>query len=513
MPKASRQSPSLKKRGRTGKRKTKEAGVKTEEGDDYDYTGEESDQSFGEEGDNLSDTDVSHRGRKRARSKTANSKDDRQRRATPVIAASLNSSSPSLDADSDYDEIGETKVDRGGNLLGGRQYKVPTFSLPNRGNMLFMFSKDPAALLGFRDSFVFLKKNPKLIKVHITDAEKGYLVQHNMLRSTFRTREVSVVTARSVYKQFGHRVLKKGRRGRDDYFYTGEVDEGDEGDYHSEDEGKHAADKQWSPVVVSGRNNLTSRTNKILAPAINDTNWMHHVALSIRNFNTQICEYRNENPSYYDVLTNVHQIPSAKQPLRLLYDISDKPVKKEKPSTQQPIEVPQAPASASSQPPLPASVQAAVPQQPSSQPPTMVQQSSGTMPMTSTPAAAATAVPTPPAVSMPPQVQQPQAPQQQQPPFTQPQMPQNQFAAQQAAMRQMQMQNPAMAAMYYQQMQQQAAAASRAGQPGPNNPMAQFHPQQRQMMMQGNNVFPPNASMAPMTSNPYQFMPPGGGTM
>lgn len=109
----------MKKRGRTGKRKTKEAGVKTEEGDDYDYTGEESDQSFGEEGDNLSDTDVSHRGRKRARSKTANSKDDRQRRATPVIAASLNSSSPSLDADSDYDEIGETKVDRGGNLLGG----------------------------------------------------------------------------------------------------------------------------------------------------------------------------------------------------------------------------------------------------------------------------------------------------------------------------------------------------------------------------------------------------------
>lgn len=118
---ASRHSPSLKKRGRTGKRKAKEAGVKTEEGDDYDYTGEESDQSFGEEeADNLSDTDVSHRGRKRARSKTANSKDDRQRRATPVIAASLNSSSPSLDADSDYDEIGETKVDRGGNLLGGK---------------------------------------------------------------------------------------------------------------------------------------------------------------------------------------------------------------------------------------------------------------------------------------------------------------------------------------------------------------------------------------------------------
>ncbi|KAI8878688.1 hypothetical protein K501DRAFT_227949, partial [Backusella circina FSU 941] len=124
--------------------------------------------------------------------------------------------------DSDHDASGEIKIDKHGNLKGDRQYRVPTFALPKRGGMLFMFSKDPAALLGFRDSFVFLKKNKKLQKVHISNEEKGYLVDENLLRSTFRTREISVVTARSVFKQFGHRIVKKGKKGRDDYYFTEE---------------------------------------------------------------------------------------------------------------------------------------------------------------------------------------------------------------------------------------------------------------------------------------------------
>ncbi|KAI7859103.1 chromatin remodelling complex Rsc7/Swp82 subunit-domain-containing protein, partial [Circinella umbellata] len=341
--------PKVKRKGRPPKKKTRDSTGKVEEVDDFEYTGEESDQSFGEEVDNLSDTDSVLRGKKRGRPKVSSVplKEERSKRQPGTPTAS--SASPSLDNESDYDEIGETKVDRGGNLLGGRQYKVPTFNLPNRGHMLFMFSKDPAALLGFRDSFVFLKKNPKLVKVHVTDAEKGYLVQHNLLRSTFRTREVSVVTARSVFKQFGHRVLKKGRRGRDDYYYTGEIDDAEFADDHSEEEvGKEGNEKSWSPFAVSGRNNLTSNSRRInttisnnataklsasatatTVPVINETNWMHHVALSIRNFNTQLCEYRRDNPSFFDLHTNVHQIPSSKQPLRLLYEMTEKPIKKE----------------------------------------------------------------------------------------------------------------------------------------------------------------------------------------
>ncbi|KAI9266627.1 chromatin remodelling complex Rsc7/Swp82 subunit-domain-containing protein [Phascolomyces articulosus] len=565
--------PKVKRKGRPPKKKTRETPGRLDEGDDFDYTGEESDQSFGEdEIDNMSDTDSVLRGKKRGRPKvTSTIKDERPKRQPGTPAASA---SPSLDTESDYDEIGETKVDRGGNLLGGRQYKVPTFNLPNRGHMLFMFSKDPAALLGFRDSFVFLKKNPKLVKVHVTDAEKGYLVQHSLLRSTFRTREVSVVTARSVFKQFGHRVLKKGRRGRDDYYYTGEVDDAEFADDHSEEEGKEGNDKSWSPFAVSGRNNLTSNnrrttttisssTTKLAAPVITETNWMHHVALSIRNFNTQLCEYRRDNPSFFDLHTNVHQIPSSKQPLRLLYEVTEKPIKKESNANQleestitntvtgQPSDpslgtvptetgattatvvgtqsipgkngevAPGALAPTTTTPPTTTtatmsstattSVNATtgVTQQPMnvSNPAVPSTATIPSVPVSTVASTTVTSVPSSslsvstPTVSQMAQVQQPQPGQ----------FPTTTQQQQQHAIRQMQAQQAAAAGhpMYFQQM-----AGNRPPQVPMGGPMGAgaYHPQQQMMMQHASNgVYAPNTSMASMTNNnPYAFMHPSG---
>lgn len=180
-----------------------------------------------------------------------------------------------------------------------------------------MFSKDPAALLGFRDSFVFLKKNVKLIKVHIDNVEKGFLVDSNMLRSTFRTREISVVTARSVYKQFGHRIIRKGRRGRDDYYFTEEVD--DEEDIQSEEEqiSKESIDKPTPllPLIEIGRNNLAHKPTAQDAN-ITQLNYLHNAAVSARQFNTSLFAYRRANPTNYDLLTNVYQIPENRQTLR-----------------------------------------------------------------------------------------------------------------------------------------------------------------------------------------------------
>lgn len=187
---------------------------------------------------------------------------------------------------------------------------MPTFQLPSRDDTLYMFSKDPAALLGFRDSFVFLKKNPKLHKVHINNVEKSHLVDENLLRSTFRTREISVVTARSVFKQFGHRIIRKGRKGRDDYYFT-EEEEGPE--EQSEEEAiKDISEKTWLPVPVGGRNNLSHKASND-APVINGLNWLHCAAVSARQFNTTMLTYRHANPTHYDLLTNVYQIPESKQ--------------------------------------------------------------------------------------------------------------------------------------------------------------------------------------------------------
>ncbi|OAD67502.1 hypothetical protein PHYBLDRAFT_160398 [Phycomyces blakesleeanus NRRL 1555(-)] len=292
---------------------------------DHDSTDEESDHSFD---DDLSDNDThspSQLGKKRGRPKSGTGREDRPKK---IMSGMM------YEVEDDIDDIGETKVDSNGHLMGGRQYKVTTFTLPDRGNMLFMFSKDPAALLNFRDSFVFLKKNPKLVKVHVTDAEKNHLVERDLLRSTFRTREVSVVTARSVFKQFGHRVVKKGRKGRDDYYYTGELEDhelfGDDKD--SEDDGKEApADKTWAPFALTGRNNITNKAIARLAGPVTEVNWMHHVAVSIRDFNAHLCEYRRENPAFYDIHTNVYQIPLSKQPRKRLYQ--PEPIQEESPDS------------------------------------------------------------------------------------------------------------------------------------------------------------------------------------
>ncbi|CAO3598022.1 unnamed protein product [Absidia cylindrospora] len=312
-----------------------------------------------------------------------------------------------LDDDSDTDESGETKVDKDGHLLDGRQYRVPTFQLPQRGH--------PAALLNFRDSFVFIKKNPKLIKIYTTDDEKNHLVDTNKLRSTFRTREISVVSARSVFKVFGHRVVKKGRRGKDDYYYTGEYDENeptpdsdDDLPHHQKmdhDNNKlgsganHAASASsshqtsWSSIQQSALNSnmlqpnfmtgsmaaaaaagssgsliganggiIHSNTiggyghssggaavaaatlaqhqlqhqpigagsidpstaislNKMAAPIslkptlkpLNAQNWLHHAAVSARDFSAQLQFYRQNNPTFYDIHTNTYQLSCTNQ--------------------------------------------------------------------------------------------------------------------------------------------------------------------------------------------------------
>ncbi|KAI8375819.1 chromatin remodelling complex Rsc7/Swp82 subunit-domain-containing protein [Blakeslea trispora] len=315
-----------------------------DEKDDLNYVDEDSELSSGDDGLNTSDLDSHHPSpdghiRKRGRPKTHSYREERTSRShhSPAQTPTSNLSSsqsyhqpPATPSGylSDVDETGEEKVDKYGRLLGGltedrlgREYRVPTFTLPTRGNTLFMFSKDPAALLGFRDSFVFLKKNVKLQKVHIDNAEKGHLVDLNLLRSTFRTREISVVTARSVFKQFGHRVVRRGRKGRDDYYYTEEVDDGEEEASEEEPAIKEILDKPTSsasflPVHADvGRNNLI---HKLTAQDTMTTelNWLHNAAISARQFNTSLFSYRRANPTNYDLMTNVYQIPENRQSLR-----------------------------------------------------------------------------------------------------------------------------------------------------------------------------------------------------
>ena len=124
------------------------------------------------------------------------------------------------EAQVDEDDEGNAKVDEFGNLLGGREYRVRTFKIIGRGERLYMLSTEPARCCGFRDSYLFFAKHPKLYKVLTSDAEKKDLIERDILPSSYKGRNIGVVTARSVYREFGARIIVGGRKITDDYKVT-----------------------------------------------------------------------------------------------------------------------------------------------------------------------------------------------------------------------------------------------------------------------------------------------------
>ncbi|OAQ60071.1 chromatin-remodelling complex, RSC SWI/SNF subunit Rsc7/Swp82 [Purpureocillium lilacinum] len=83
-----------------------------------------------------------------------------------------------------------------------------------------MLATECAKKLGYRDSYLLFNKNRFLYKIVASQVEKDDLVQREILPSSFRSRQIAIVTARSMFRQFGSRVIEDGRRVRDDYWET-----------------------------------------------------------------------------------------------------------------------------------------------------------------------------------------------------------------------------------------------------------------------------------------------------
>lgn len=116
------------------------------------------------------------------------------------------------------DPDGEVKVSRDGYALEGRKYKCRTFQVPNRGEKLFMLATECARVLGYRDSYLLFNKNRSLYKIIANQAEKDNLIHQEILPYSYRSRQIAIVTARSMFRQFGSRLVEGGRRVRDDYW-------------------------------------------------------------------------------------------------------------------------------------------------------------------------------------------------------------------------------------------------------------------------------------------------------
>lgn len=120
----------------------------------------------------------------------------------------------------EYDDAGEKKVTATGHLNDNREYKCRTFFVPHRGDKLFMLATECARVLGYRDSYLLFNKNRSLYKIIATQAEKEDLIHQEILPFSYRSRQIAIVTAKSMFRQFGSRVIVNGRRVRDDYWET-----------------------------------------------------------------------------------------------------------------------------------------------------------------------------------------------------------------------------------------------------------------------------------------------------
>ncbi len=118
----------------------------------------------------------------------------------------------------EYDEAGEKKVTPTGIMGGGRLYKCKTFYVPGRGDKLFMLATECARVLGYRDSYLLFNKNRSLYKIIASQDEKEDLIAQDILPFSYRSRQIAIVTAKSMFRQFGSRVIVDGRRVRDDYW-------------------------------------------------------------------------------------------------------------------------------------------------------------------------------------------------------------------------------------------------------------------------------------------------------
>lgn len=129
------------------------------------------------------------------------------------------------------DPKGEEKVDKLGVLKGAREFRIRTFTILGRGQRLYMLATEPARCIGFRDSYLLFQRHRNLLKVKLSDDEKFDLIDRELIPHSYKGRTLGVVTARSIFREFGARVIVGGHRVVDDYYEAQAITEG-----HTSDE-------------------------------------------------------------------------------------------------------------------------------------------------------------------------------------------------------------------------------------------------------------------------------------
>ncbi|KAI1000030.1 hypothetical protein K3495_g8168 [Podosphaera aphanis] len=229
------------------------------------------------------------------------------------------------------DPEGEKKVDKHGHLQDGRDYRCRTFTVLGRGQRLYMLSTEPARCVGFRDSYLFFTKHKRLYKIIIDEDEKRDLIDRELIPHSYKGRAIGIVTARSVFREFGARIIVGGRRIIDDYevararadgIQEGELADPSDvvkvGEEYNKNQyvawhGASAVYHSGAPTVpLPAGKVIDAKKKKII---INDVNWMLEHARAASRYNATLSARRCRNlKGIYDQHTNIMMYPRSMQP-------------------------------------------------------------------------------------------------------------------------------------------------------------------------------------------------------
>jgi chromatin structure-remodeling complex protein RSC7 len=207
-----------------------------------------------------------------------------------------------------------------------------------------MLSTEPARALGFRDSYLFFRNNPVLYKIIATDAEKADMIERDIMPPSYRGRTVGVVTARSVFKQYGAKIVVGGKRVIDDYWEANaradpSVVEGeiaDPTDILPEDGKPYNRDRYVAWLGASSVYHQQPQSTVPVQPTllggrprkkvhVTDENWVSEHAWSCVHYNEALTEGRQERwtTGYYESHVDIRFWPQTSQPTLAKWEIVD----------------------------------------------------------------------------------------------------------------------------------------------------------------------------------------------
>lgn len=221
----------------------------------------------------------------------------------------------------DEDAKGKEKIDEYGNLQGNRQFRMKVFTVLGNGDKKFMISTEPARLVGFRDSYLLFKTHRNLFKKVCTHEEKIDLIDRHIIPNSYKGRSVNLVAARSIFREFGARIIKEGKKVIDDFWEQRAIDNGDvPGEYADPAELYGNLYKQ--PTVLGDTGSNAGTTPIAGAPVVSyqsDPTWMYQIALKTREYNSKLLEQRSQTfiRGIKDVYTGLNFYPTSTQPTRV----------------------------------------------------------------------------------------------------------------------------------------------------------------------------------------------------